>query len=130
MVAFNMALNAIALWALQRVYALTRSNMTNGITHQKQVFTSPTPRLEGKASRAATVRHAGVPFALSELDADELCGFIQAVVGSGDCVAFTLTSDGGALSITVIQGDTRHKAYAATPQEAIDRFTFMSQELY
>lgn len=104
--------------------------MKDGITQPKQVFTSPTPRLEGKTSRAAVVRHAGIPFALGELDADELAGFVETVVGHGDCVAFTLTSDGGALSITVIQGDTRHKAYAATPQEAIDRFTFMSQELY
>jgi len=123
-------LQTVALWLIVRVERYVRSDMKDDITHRKVVFTSPTPRNEGKTSIAANVRHAGRSFDASDVDADELAWFLLKVVGHGDCACFTLTSDGGALSITVIQGDTRHKAYAKDSEELIERCHDLLDELY
>lgn len=45
----------------------------------------------------------------------ECIGF---VTGCGDAITFGRTTDGGALSITVLSGAERLKQYATTPQEA------------
>ncbi len=39
------------------------------------------------------------------------------IVGFGDAILFGLTSDGGALRITIFDGDHRHNLYASGPEE-------------
>jgi hypothetical protein len=41
------------------------------------------------------------------------------VARHGDLCCFALTSDGGALAVTIVQGDVRHKAYASDPDRLL-----------
>lgn len=45
----------------------------------------------------------------------ECIGFVTA---SGDAITFGRTTDGGALSVTILSGSERLKQYATTPHEA------------
>lgn len=42
---------------------------------------------------------------------------IDAVTASGDAVTFGRTSDGGALAVTILSGQDRHKLYFKTADE-------------
>jgi hypothetical protein len=52
-------------------------------------------------------------------DALELQHFITAVVGVGYVACFSATSDRGAISITVFDGNTRYKSYARSENELL-----------
>jgi len=69
----------------------------------------PTP------TRGGIVRLRDTPARASKVVADcdmaELQYAIQSVVGMGYAISFTATSDGGALSVVVFDGNIRWKAY-------------------
>lgn len=55
----------------------------------------------------------GRTFDISRIDSELLRDAIQSVIENGDLISFTLTSDSGAICITVISGTDRNKAYAS-----------------
>lgn len=104
--------------------------MNNGIAPKTKVHTTDKPEPSGRTSINHTARQSARRFALDQLDDEELGHFVRVVAGHRDAVCFSLTSDGGALSVTVLQGTLRHKAYAATPEELLTAFTNLLAELY
>jgi hypothetical protein len=80
----------------------------------------PTPqgkrvvRLSGNMGRAVRV--------IRSSDAAELSDFICTIISLGMCVSFTGTSDGGAISIVVFDGDTRWKAYGRDEDQLLTSF--------
>jgi hypothetical protein len=48
-------------------------------------------------------------FSWSDLDPQDIGGFVQLVTGVGNAVILGTTSDGGALAVTILQGDERIK---------------------
>lgn len=54
---------------------------------------------------------------LDGLDASVLLATVLAVVRGGGAIMFGLTSDGGALCITLLDGGERHKEYLHTSEE-------------
>lgn len=123
-------LDALAVAILARLTQLVRRDMNNGITQRKTVFTKERPESPRTASVNHTPGRAPRHFALDELDAEECTHFLRMVAREGDCCCFALTSDRGAISVTVLQGSTRHKAYAATPEELYVCFSTLLAELY
>lgn len=55
----------------------------------------------------------------SAVDCEELGHFVQRVTDLGACVLFTKSSDGGVLSITVIFGGDRLRAYPRSADDAL-----------
>lgn len=55
-------------------------------------------------------------------DVPGLANAIDRVIASGDALVFGSTSDGGALSITLLCGNDRYKIYAANDDELIRAF--------
>ena len=95
-----------------------------------EVYTTPRPNGTRGESVVHRQRHSARSFALDELDADELHHVLKTVARHGDCCCFTLTSDGGALCTTVVQGSVRHKVYARTPEDALDQWHGLLEALY
>lgn len=52
------------------------------------------------------------------VDSLALAGLVIATTDAGDAVTFARTSDGGALSLTILSGDDRIKEYYASSEEA------------
>lgn len=61
---------------------------------------------------------AGTPIGWDEVDAVTVAGFVSAVTNAGDAVIFGRTSDGGALSVTILSGDDKHREYFNDPENA------------
>lgn len=95
-----------------------------------EVYTTTRPDRTRSESVVHSRRHSARSFALDELDADELQHLVKTVAGHGDCCCFTLTSDGGALCTTVVQGSVRHKVYARSPDDALDGWHGLLEALY
>lgn len=62
-------------------------------------------------------------------DVRVLGGAVQAVVGDGGAIMFGMTSDGGALVVTLYEGDDRKKEYLHGHEE-IEQFLMGVIELY
>jgi len=96
----------------------------------KTVHTTARP----PASRAGTVVHgkskSSRPFDLSGIDVDELHHVLLVVAEHGDAITFSLTSDGGALSTVVLATGVRHKTYANTPDQLLERWRDLLQAIY
>jgi len=91
----------------------------NGRQNEKRVYNSPRPATTGSnIVRLPSVmdRASGI---LDACDAIELQYFIRAVLMLGFCVSFTSTSDRGAVSIVVFDGQTRYKSYARSEDELL-----------
>jgi len=97
---------------------------------QKGVFHSERPASLGGRSITHGNRKSSRPFDCGGVDEAEVWEFVKTVVEAGDNVCFTLTSDGGALCICVLAGTTRHKAYASTPEDLLEKFTMLREEVY
>lgn len=90
--------------------------------HRKDVHNVPrvadqnfgTFRLRDQPDRALSV--------LRQCDSAELSYFVQQVVRMGYCVAFSATSDGGAISITCYDGATKFKGYVRAAHEFETRY--------
>jgi hypothetical protein len=59
-------------------------------------------------------------FRWSGVDSDILAACVAAVTGSGDCISFSVTSDGGAGVITVLSSGAPFKRYPASEEAAED----------
>lgn len=104
--------------------------MKNGVTHQKTVFTSPREEVARSESITHARRPAPRPFDLDGLDAEEVTHFIRVVAGHGDLAGITLTSDGGAIVFSIVQGGVKHKAYASSPEQALFIIHDLLDEVY
>lgn len=86
------------------------------------------------ASRAKSINHGGrkseSQYDLDGIDPEELAHLVRVVLGAGDAVTFSLTSDGGALSTVILSDGVRHKTYAHTPDKSLVRWSDLMQELY
>jgi uncharacterized protein YfaP (DUF2135 family) len=81
------------------------------------------------STRLVTGRARGV-IRWDECDAAEVLHFISTIAENGDAVTLTKTSDGGALSITVLTGRDRLKGYANGADVLLERLRDMLAELY
>ena len=63
----------------------------------------------------------------SQVEAESVKAAIHAVISDGDAISFSLTSDGGALAVTVLSGGERHKAYAHKISEIEDLLEALAQ---
>lgn len=102
----------------------------NGITPKKQIYQSERPETTRASSTHITGRKSERCFVWNEDIAGDITYFLQVVLRHGDCVSFTLTSDGGALSVTVLQGTRRFKAYAKDCDQLLVRLHDVREELY
>jgi len=122
----------VAVTALIRLYLLSKGmeEMKDAPSPKKTVFQSsrPTPTRNGSVNIPARTNER--QFALSEGIESEIAHFIRTVLKHGDLVCFTVTSDGGALSVTVVQGQTRYKGYAPTDDAAVSLFSDLISDLY
>lgn len=62
--------------------------------------------------------------ALETCNAQTLARALARIVGSGDAVLLSLTADGGALCITLLEEDNRRKLYCTSPrnlEETLER---------
>lgn len=86
--------------------------MSDSTNRPKSTFTSqrPTGRSDKKAVFHSRLHSRD--FVFIGAYADDIQNAIATVCSSGDLISFALTGDGGALSITIVQDDVRHKAYA------------------
>lgn len=62
-------------------------------------------------------RRAHSPFPLTDLDAAELLHWVTRVLSHRDMLSLTLTSDGGAMSITITCDGQRYRAFAKDGSE-------------
>jgi hypothetical protein len=59
-------------------------------------------------------------FRWSGVNSNVLAGCVAAVTGAGDCISFSVTSDGGAGVITVLSSGAPFKRYPASEEAAED----------
>lgn len=96
----------------------------------KSVYTSGKPVPSGTRSVVHSTRRGPRAFDLDSLDDGEVALLVRRVAKEGDACVFSLTSDGGALCVTVLQGVVRHKCYASTVEEAYVKWTDLLETLY
>ena len=90
------------------------------------------PRKGAKKTRASRYEFmkpvSGPPkkFDLSRIDPATVSDAITAVLEAGDLISFTLTSDGGALCISVTCQGERYKTYCTSTSDAEDTLTAMT----
>lgn len=86
---------------------------------QAAAFRAAEPKID-RAATAKAAPWAGVyarePFAWDSIAGDSLADGIGAVLRAGNAITLGLTTDGGAVRITVWQGGQKHVAYAAVPE--------------
>ncbi len=73
-----------------------------------------TKRRKTASPWASVKRQVGAGFLA---DVPGLTATIDRVIATGDAVMFSRTGDGGAVVITLLAGNDRHKAYAADQDE-------------
>jgi hypothetical protein len=93
---------------------------TKGYEYKRpNVARSNTNRLRGKPNGAIAV--------LAECDSDELRGWLCQMVELGVLTGCTPTSDGGALSISIINGSITRRWYARSADELLAIFVATEQ---
>lgn len=89
------------------------------------------PRNKGNSGKApasqATSRYSGLAASRQQeaptfvsVVGDQLGRALDLVTSNGDAILIARTSDGGAVALTLLEGDDRHKLYA-TSQDELDR---------
>lgn len=56
----------------------------------------------------------------SDIDSDAIRAAIDAVTRSGGAIMFGVTSDGGAYSLCILQGNDKIKEYPSSPEAALE----------
>lgn len=78
----------------------------------------PKPGLRGGMRKLLDRRDArGRARELASSHASVLGELASCVLGSGNAILFGITSDGGALSLTIYYGDERFREYLSSPEE-------------
>src|SRR5690242_15489606 len=94
----------------------TFANGNNPRTRPRTQSNSGTP---DRIRDGRFVRSSRTPFQWSDIDASLIGEFVQLVTSHGSAVICGVTSDGGALSITILDGDERIKDWPATVDEFV-----------
>lgn len=81
---------------------------------------NPGERAFGVGTRAGTAARFS--------DIEDLGTIIDGLVGTGDALMFARTSDGGALSITLLRGKGREKVYPATKEALSEVVEWLREE--
>jgi len=88
-------------------------------------------RADAGAGRTFTPqKRSARPFELDAELADEVWAFMCRVLRNGDNASFTLTSDGGAITITILASPLKHRAFAKNGDELLEVMAQMLTELY
>jgi hypothetical protein len=87
--------------------------------HKPQVNRNAATGKQGKYGKLRTTKAQG-DISWTNVDGPTIKRCIVAVTSTGDAITFGRTSDGGALAVTVLSGQERHKLYAAEVDEAED----------
>jgi len=99
-------------------------------SHNSQIYSKKRPDSRGTSRIVHNGKNAARMFDVGSIDASEIQHLLKVVVEHGDNLSLTLTSDGGALSITILSGDTRHTAYAATAEQFYVRAHDLLETVY
>lgn len=78
------------------------------------------PRASGKYAAALHRETRKSPVRWSDVDGPSIKAAVHAVTAAGDAITFGRTTDGGALSVTVLSGPDRLKDYANDAEQAAD----------
>lgn len=65
---------------------------------------------------------------VTDWEPEYLADAVTGVLSAGDAVMFGCTSDGGAVCVTIFDGDQRHKNYFSKPDELNQFFRALAQE--
>lgn len=79
---------------------------------------SKTKKSAGRYSGTATKRRTSQSIGWDECDAVAIAALVAAVTNAGDAVLFSRTSDGGALSLTIMTDGDKHREYFTDPELA------------
>lgn len=69
------------------------------------------------ASRSS---QASQPIGWDEVDPNAIAALVSATTNAGDALIFGRTSDGGALSLTILSGNDKHREYWNDPEAATE----------
>ena len=97
---------------------------------QPEIYQRPRATATGSSGSELVMRRLAPGFSIEQCDVAELAHFIGLVVGHGDLCSFSLTSDGGALCLCVLQGGRQYKSYARSADELLVRMTDLWEKLY
>lgn len=95
-----------------------------------EIYTTQRPGPSSLPERRAGTRRARQVFEVDSLSDVEVAGLVRRVVSVGDAVCFSLTSDSGCFSTTILAGGKRHKVYGATEEEVYTVWHDLLEELY
>jgi len=91
--------------------------MSNGNNPGKQPTRRPNNQSSVGIQQARRVGRARAPFQWSDIPASDVGELIQLVAGQGAAIICGVTSDGGALSITILDGDERLRDWPSNIDE-------------
>lgn len=87
--------------------------------HAKQPNRNTTTPKPSRYGSLGTKSNKG-PITWASVDGPSIKRAVDAVTSCGDAITFGRTTDGGALSITILSGTERRKLYASEVDEAND----------
>lgn len=87
--------------------------------HAKQTNRNTTQAKPNRYAKLAAKRTTST-ITWAQVDGPTIKRAIDAITSCGDAITFGRTSDGGALSITILSGADRPKFYASEVDEAVD----------
>lgn len=91
--------------------------------HKNAAINARSQAAQKRANKYAGSNQAassGTPIGWDEVDAVTVAAFVAAVTNAGDAVILGRTSDGGALSVCILSGDTKHREYLSDPDAAVE----------
>ena len=91
--------------------------MPNGNNHPKEPRVTPNPRGRDSDSRGHATPIPRSVVRWDDIDTNEIGRLVCTVTRVGAAVIFGRTSDGGALSLTVLDGENRVREYFRTAEE-------------
>lgn len=83
----------------------------------------PTPVVRPNHRPYAVVRWSDIPD-------DTIAGLVHLVASNGGAIMFGCTSDGGAYSLCVLDGDNKIKEYPHTADEVLSVYQWLKDEYY
>lgn len=88
---------------------------------------SPNTRAVGNAGRTNGIRRNRPHFTWGDLDPDDIGKWIQQVTRHGVGLILGTTSDGGALSITLMDGDERLRDYPSSVDDFVELLAWCAE---
>jgi hypothetical protein len=91
--------------------------MSNGNNNARGPKRQPDNRSVSRGNTDRPRGRAREAFQWSDLPASDVGEFVQSVTNTGAALILGGTSDGGALSVTILQGEERTRDWPSTPEE-------------